>query len=374
MKHYGIIILFLLLLSACQKRHQEPVVNPWGEETVDENFDLDDIEQAGEMIALTISGPETYYDYRGIHLGVHTMLCQQFADSLGVRMRIELCRDTVELLSRLKNGDADIVVYPISPVSSSSPGWKVAEGKTQLKKKLESWYDSERMMVVRREEQRLLKSGGGVRRKVFAPMLNSKGGVISRYDGLFKRHCQPIKWDWRLMAAQCYQESTFDPNALSWAGARGLMQIMPSTADHLGLSREQLNQPEPNIAAAVRYLNELEQSFSDVKNRRERQDFVLAAYNGGAHHVRDAMALAKEEGHNPFRWSEVSVYVLKLSEPRYYQHPIVKYGYMRGNETVDYVQSIRQRYQHYCGVRSVSAGNSTPQKSQNAKHRSKYSL
>ena len=52
----------------------------------------------------------------------------------------------------------------------------------------------------------------------------------------------------------------------------------------------------------------------------------------------------------------------------------VKYGYMRGSETVDYVQSIRQRYQHYCGVRSVSAGNSVPQKSQNAKHRSKYSL
>ena len=152
------------------------------------------------------------------------------------------------------------------------------------------------------------------------------------------------------------------------------MQIMPSTADHLGLSREQLNQPEPNIAAAARYLKELEQSFSDVKNRRERQDFVLAAYNGGAHHVRDAMALAEKEGHNPYRWKDVSIYVLKLSEPRYYQHPIVKYGYMRGSETVDYVQSIRQRYQHYCGVRSVSAGNSVPQKSQNAKHRSKYNL
>ena len=162
---------------------------------MDEDFDLDDIEQAGEMIALTISGPETYYDYRGIHLGVHTMLCQQLADSLGVRLRIELCRDTVELLSKLRNGDADIIVYPIFPSSSTSPGWKVADGKPQLKEMLEGWYNNGRMVAARKEEQRLLKSGGGVRRKVFAPMLNSEGGIISRYDGLFKRHCQPIKWD-----------------------------------------------------------------------------------------------------------------------------------------------------------------------------------
>lgn len=53
------------------------------------------------------------------------------------------------------------------------------------------------------------------------------------------------------MAAQCYQESGFDPEAVSWAGARGLMQIMPETAVHLGLPADQMHQPEKNISAAA---------------------------------------------------------------------------------------------------------------------------
>lgn len=342
---------------------------------MNEDFDLDAIEHAGELIALIISGPETYYDYHGTHLGLHSMLCQQLADSLGVRLRIEVCRDTAELLTRLECGEADLIAYPIRQPSAQSPGWMVAKEKEQLAEALRQWYNEKRLQNVRQEEQSLLKSGGGVKRKVFAPMLNSKGGVISRYDALFQRHCQTLHWDWRLMAAQCYQESTFDPNALSWAGARGLMQIMPATADHLGLPRAEMNQPEANIAAAARYLKELETSFADIANRRERQDFVLAAYNGGAHHIRDAMALARQEGRNAQRWGDVSAYVLKLSEPRYYQNPVVKHGYMRGKETVDYVSNIRQRYQRYRRIKGgPQLGSSNPQKSQNARHRSKYKV
>ena len=84
------------------------------------------------------------------------------------------------------------------------------------------------MAEVKKEEDFLLSTRSVVRH-VYAPMLNKKGGVISRYDALFMTYCQPIRWDWRLMAAQCYQESTFDPQARSWAGALGLMQIMTET-------------------------------------------------------------------------------------------------------------------------------------------------
>ena len=84
-----------------------------------------------------------------------------------------------------------------------------------------------------------------------------------------------------LMAAQFYQESGFDPEAVSWAGARGLMQIMPETAVHLGLPADQMHQPEKNIRAAARYLRELERKFSDIPGRSERINFILAAYNGG---------------------------------------------------------------------------------------------
>ena len=104
-----------------------------------------------------------------------------------------------------------------------------------------------------------------VRRRIFSPMLDAKGGIISHYDQLFMTYSREIRWDWRLLAAQCYQESTFDPKARSWAGACGLMQIMPGTADHLGLSRANIYDPEQNIAAAVRYIAELERRCWHVR-------------------------------------------------------------------------------------------------------------
>ena len=388
LRRNGIFILFILFFfTACQQK-RERVMAPWGEEIVvddggswdkdnedskESSFDLDEIESSGELIALTIAGPATCYDYRGSRLGLHFMLCKQFADSLGVRLRMELCRDTAELFSRLRLGEADVIAYPVTPMDSLSPGWVVSEEKPQLRATLSNWYSLSRIGLAQQEEQRLL-STGGVRRKVFAPMYDKANGIISRYDGSFRRHCMPIHWDWRLMAAQCYQESTFDPNALSWAGARGLMQIMPQTADHLGLPRQELNNPEQNIAAAARYLAELERAFSDIPSRRERQDFVLAAYNGGAHHIRDAMALARQHGKDDHRWGVVSEFVLKLSEPHYYQSPVVRYGYMRGSETVGYVRNIRQRYALYRGVKAKNSVNSVPQKSKNEKHRQKFNL
>ena len=372
-----------MLLTACQ-RQQQTVVAPWGDEVVveqedmpripaDDEFDLDDIEHAGELIALTVSGPETYYDYHGQPMGLHALLCQQWADSLGVRLRIEVCRDTAELMQRLQRGDGDLAAYPLTAPDAQSPGWRIADGKPLLAEALQQWYHADRITAVKAKEHTLLTTGR-VKRQVFAPMLNRKGGIISRYDALFQRYGQSIHWDWRLMAAQCYQESTFDPNALSWAGAQGLMQIMPATARHLGLQPSQMNDPEQNIAAATRYLAELEQTFSDIRDRRSRQDFVLAAYNGGAHHIRDAMALAHRDGRNPQSWGEVSRYVLRLSEPQYYRDTLVKHGYMRGSETVDYVRLIRQRYQQYRGVKAATPVSSTPQKSRNERHRKKFSV
>ncbi len=386
LKAYGIFILFVALFLACQSK-KEKVVTPWGDQieivgegndaaeeemATGEVFDLSEIQQAGEMIALTISGPQTYYDYRGNHLGVHAMLCQQFADSLGVRLRWELCHDTAEMKRRLSSGDGDVIAYPMS--RHDSLGWVFGAEKPELKAAYKAWYQVERISQVRAAEQQLLVTGGGVQRKVFAPMQNRSKGIISSYDALFRQHAQRIRWDWRLMAAQCYQESTFDPHAVSWAGAKGLMQIMPQTADHLGLERDQLNDPAQNIAAAARYLQELEEVFSDIPSRRERLDFVLAAYNGGSHHIRDAMALARQEGRDARRWSVVSEYVLKLSQPEYYENPVVRYGYMRGSETVGYVRSIRQRYQQYRGVKTSSYGNSQPQKSRNERHREKFNI
>lgn len=371
MKLLSTLIFILILLCSCGQKKQETVVTPWGEiaDTIptDDSFDLDEIQRNGELIALTLTGPETYYDYRGKHLGAQYLLAQKFADKLGVSLRMEVCRDSAEMLQRLDDGEADLICYPMT---KKGLGWLVGDDKEDLEDELKAWYKPGMLAEVKKEEEFLL-SNRAVRRRVFAPMLNRAGGVISHYDGFFQRYASTIRWDWRLLAAQCYQESTFDPKARSWAGACGLMQIMPGTADHLGLSRANIYDPEQNIAAAVRYLAELERNFSDIREHSERTKFVLAAYNGGHFHIRDAMALARKNGRNANSWREVESFVLGLSQPQYYNDPVVKNGYMRGSETVDYVRKIHERWNGYRGVktvRTISGPQGIPQK---AKHERK---
>lgn len=371
MKLLSTLIFILILLCSCGQKKQETVVTPWGEiaDTIptDDSFDLDEIQRNGELIALTLTGPETYYDYRGKHLGAQYLLAQKFADKLGVSLRMEVCRDSAEMLQRLEDGEADLICYPMT---KKVLGWLVGDDKEDLEEELKAWYKPGMLAEVKKEEEFLL-SNRAVRRRVFAPMLNRAGGVISHYDGFFQRYASTIRWDWRLLAAQCYQESTFDPKARSWAGACGLMQIMPGTADHLGLSRANIYDPEQNIAAAVRYLAQLERNFSDIREHSERTKFVLAAYNGGHFHIRDAMALARKNGRNANSWREVESFVLGLSQPQYYNDPVVKNGYMRGSETVDYVRKIHERWNGYRGVktvRTISGPQGIPQK---AKHERK---
>jgi membrane-bound lytic murein transglycosylase F len=355
MSKYSVLLLFLLLtVLACKEQKQEPIVTPWGavlQDTaeVNEDFDLAEIQGAGELIMGTVSSPLTCYDYRGRQLGIQFLILQRLATRLGVSLRVDLCRDSAEVAEKLQCGDIDIAAW-------MTPGqFSVSPEKPLLNDEFTDWYKPELVYEVKKEEAFLLSSRS-VRRRVFSPMLDKKGGIISKYDHLFVTYSRPIRWDWRLMAAQCYQESTFDPRATSWAGAKGLMQIMPGTADHLGVARDKMYDPEQNIAAASRYLAELERSFSDIGDRSERTNFVLASYNGGAHHVRDAMALCRRDGGNQHRWREVEPYVLKLAQPQYYNDPLVKHGYMRGSETVDYVQKIRQRHRGYMGVKTPHLG------------------
>lgn len=338
-----IIIVYLPFLVSCTDAPPPQPSPVWGETSVDEGFDLPTIQQAGELIALTLSGPDTYYDYQGHHLGVHYLLCEQFASQLGVRLRMEVCRDTAELLNRLSQDDGDLIAIRMT-ADTLSPGWQVGADKPLLADALRQWYKPQLLTQTQAKERQLL-SLKKVQRRVYAPMLSK--GVISHYDAYFKLYGKRIGWDWRLLAAQCYQESTFDPEARSWAGAKGLMQIMPATADHLGVPHDQLNNPERSIEAATRLIKELEESLSDVSNRTERQNLVLASYNGGLNHIRDAMRLCQRDGRNPHRWADVQKYVLRLREPKYYQDTLVHFGYMRGQETSEYVDKIRERYRKY---------------------------
>lgn len=186
-----------------------------------------------------------------------------------------------------------------------------------------------------------------VKRRPRPVMQDLAHGIISQYDNLFIRYASTIGWDWRLLAAQCYQESGFDPKAVSNVGARGLMQIMPSTAETMGIDKELLFDAETSISGSVRYTKKLQNEFSDIRDPKERIRFILAAYNGGANHVRDAMALAEKHGENPHSWTDTEKYILGLSSPTCYKDPVVKHGYMRGSETSAYVNQIMKRWESY---------------------------
>ncbi len=373
----------LILLGSCENKKPQQELTPWGtpigevegmsdgeeegaEEAANKNtrqkgFSLEDIQENGELIMLTVNGPTTYYDYHNHGMGLQYLLCEKFAQQIGVSLRVEECKDTTEMIQKLTKGEGDIIAVPLSrkqtkgdllfcgvTPDSTRTQWAVVGGNKSLADTLNGWFKPKMIAETKKEENWLLSSAS-VTRHVYSPFLNRSKGVISRYDHLFQRYSGTARMDWRLMAAQCYQESCFDPNAKSWAGACGLMQIMPSTADHLGLPMSAIHDAESNVAAAAKYMAELQGHFSDIGDPTQRVLFALAAYNGGFHHIRDAMTLTRKHGGNPYNWGHVREYVLRLAQPAYYRDPVVKYGFMRGTETADYVDRIRARWSEYCG-------------------------
>lgn len=182
----------------------------------------------------------------------------------------------------------------------------------------------------------------------YAPILSLKDGRISVYDDLFKKYAAEIGWDWRLMASQAYHESHFDTMSTSWAGAKGLMQLMPATARAFGLGEDSIRNPEANLKAATASLKVLNRSFSAIGDSTERIKFILAAYNSGAGHIYDAMALARKYGKDPSVWDRnTSDYILLKSNPEYFNDSVCRFGYFRGRETFLYVKEILERYEEY---------------------------
>lgn len=172
-------------------------------------------------------------------------------------------------------------------------------------------------------------------------------GHLSPYDDIVQTYAERYGFDWRLIVAQMYQESRFDPQARSWMGARGLMQVLPRTGREFGF--DDLDDPETGIHAGVRYLDWVRERFPRRLSTGDRVWFALAGYNAGHGHVRDARRLARELGLNPDRWfGNVEEAMLKLSDPEFARR--ARHGYVRGSEPVKYVRSIRQRFQAYTGL------------------------
>lgn len=185
----------------------------------------------------------------------------------------------------------------------------------------------------------------GYRKRVESRYLTTETGRLSPYDEVFREHSRIPRWDWRLIAAQSYQESRFNPRARSWAGAIGLMQIMPRTAREL---RVDPDDPEQSVEGACRYLGRLDKAWQEtVRRQEERIKFTLASYNVGLGHVQDAVRLAQKNGDDAAAWEDVAYWLMRKSKRDVYNDPICKHGFARGAEPVGYVDTILSRWDHY---------------------------
>lgn len=226
-------------------------------------------------------------------------------------------------------------------------GWAVRMNNPELLEKINDFFDEEyrglfynliqkKYFQTPRESPRSVQTGAAA---------HQKGSPLSPYDDFIKNAAKQYGFDWRLICAQLYQESRFDPDAVSWTGAQGLMQLLPTTAGEMGYRH--LKRPENGIEAGVKYLDWLRDQWGDTLFEDQALLFSLASYNVGLGHVLDAQQLAQEKGLNPSLWFDhVEKAMLLLSKPYYANR--AEYGYCRGQETVSYVREIQDRYDAYC--------------------------
>jgi membrane-bound lytic murein transglycosylase F len=167
--------------------------------------------------------------------------------------------------------------------------------------------------------------------------------VLSAYDQMIARYAEAAGLDWRFVSAVIYEESRFDADSRSPAGAVGLMQVMPAAAQDVG--ELQFHEPEANVRAGVRYLQRLRREYA-AASERDRLALMLAAYNMGMGHVRDAQRLARRFGYDPLRWDgAMDVMIALLEEPQIAAK--MRYGYAQGRAVVGYVERILNRYASY---------------------------
>lgn len=175
-----------------------------------------------------------------------------------------------------------------------------------------------------------------------------KSITLSRYDNFIKKYADEIGWDWRLVASIIYKESKFDASAHSGGGMVGLMQLVPSTGYKFGLPHGKEYNPEENIKAGVAYIKALDKLWSKVPEKEERLKFIIASYNSGEGHVKDAARLATKYGKSASKWDDnVAFYLSCKNQSQYYKDPVVQCGYFNGSRTVNYVKAILIKFDEY---------------------------
>lgn len=229
-------------------------------------------------------------------------------------------------------------------------GWIVEKNNSTLKEAIDTYFtEPERIShyhEMLREDNHFYsyykKSG------IHEGEIIMQNGRFSPYDHLFMKEAERLGWHWTYLASIAYHESRFKSDVVGWSGARGLMGIMPATGRALGVSVDQLLLPEVSIRVAVDCLIEFGKAYKDLPTKEDRIYFTLASYNAGNGHILDAIRLAKKYNAPSDRWyGGVREYVILKSNPAYYNDSVVRFGYMRGRETSEYVDNVTTRQALY---------------------------
>lgn len=163
---------------------------------------------------------------------------------------------------------------------------------------------------------------------------------LPTYQDLFEAAAEKYKLDWRLLAAIGYQESHWDPKAVSPTGVRGIMMLTLRTASDLGIDNRLI--PENSIMGGAEYFaNSLERIPDDI-GEPDRTWMALAAYNIGYGHLEDARIITEQLGKDPHRWFDVKQALPLLAKRKWYKN--TRHGYARGWEPLQYVENIRSYY------------------------------
>ena len=293
-------------------------------------------------------------------------------DSIGLKVvAVSDTVETEEILAGVEEGRYDITLSDsnlldveiaygrrLKAAFSIKPtvlGWAVRKGNPELLAALDQYVQEERGgLLFNMMKKRYFKN-----RRTIAKAKDSLrvdlSGRLSPFDDLVKKYARRYGQDWRLITAQMYQESKFDPQATSWVGALGLMQIMPETGRDLGF--DDLRDPEQNIHAGAKYMHQLVKRFDPALPMEERVRLALASYNVGYGHVLDARQLAREKGWNPDKWfGHVERAMKLLAKPAYYKR--ARYGFCRGGQPVHYVRNVQSMYDAYVGMLSLARSGS----------------
>jgi membrane-bound lytic murein transglycosylase F len=313
---------------------------------------------------LDLEGKEVYVQAASVYETRLHSLSNEIGGGIDIR---EVNLESEQLIQRVALGEIDYTVcdenvglvnatyYPQLDVATaiSFPqyvAWAVHPRSDSLKKIIDLWISDYRMTDKYAILYNKYFNNRHSYRSIHSEYYTLGSGKISQYDEAIRKESKRIGWDWRLLASVIYQESRFNPEAISWAGAFGLMQLMPVTAKSYGITVD--SSPEEQIKAGASFLKWLDDRFKDViPDQTERIKFVLASYNIGLGHIQDARRLAERYESDPNVWfGSVDTWLLKKSEPEYYSDLVVRHGFARGIETYNFVRDILYRYEHYKNI------------------------